>query len=218
MRKINIEHWSRKEHFLNFIEFEDPFFTICVDVKVTNLKAFSKENQVSFFIASFYGVLKVVNQIEEFKYRIKGDEIIVHEKIRGGCTIMKPDKTFGFTCFDYHKNLSDFEKHAKEEIQIVKQGKPLDANIGEDDMIHTSILPWVSFNSIQHPRKLGAQDSIPKFGLGKVYQKGDEFYMPVSVSGHHALMDGLHASEFFQNYEKFCAEIQDQDNNKVYRK
>ncbi len=207
MRKIDVEQWSRKEHYLNFLEFEDPFFNICADVNVNNLKLYSIENQVSFFITSFYGILKVANGIEEFRYRIKDDEIIVHEKIRGGCTILKEDNTFGFACFDYHENLSDFEKHAKEEIQIVKEGRPLDTNYGEDDMIHTSVLPWISFNSIQHPRRSGIQDSIPKLGLGKIYQKGDEFYMPVSVSGHHALIDGLHASEFLLEYEKFCSEI-----------
>ncbi|WP_282081239.1 chloramphenicol acetyltransferase [Aquimarina algiphila] len=207
MRKINLENWSRKEHFLNFLEFEDPFFNICVSVNVTNLKEFTKENEVSFFIVSFYGVLKAVNQIEEFRYRIKDEEVIVYEKIRGGCTILRSDKTFGFACFDYHENLSDFEKHAKEEIEIVKNGRSLDANFGEDDMIHVSLLPWISFNSIQHPRRLGIQDSVPKFGLGKIYQKGDEFYIPLSVSCHHALMDGLHVSEFIQKYEKFCADF-----------
>ncbi len=208
MRKIAIDDWPRKEHFLNFIQFEEPFFNICADVNVTYLKTFSEVNDISFFLSSFYGVLKVVNEIEEFRYRIRDNEVFVHEKIRGGCTILKADNTFGFACFDYHENLSEFKRHAKKEIEIVKNGRPLDANYGEDDMIHTSILPWVSFNSIQHPRKLNGHDSIPKLGLGKVYQKGEEFYMPVSVSGHHALMDGLHASIFFQKYEEFCSEVQ----------
>ncbi len=203
MKKIDIEQWPRKEHFLNFMAFEDPFFNICADVKVTGLKQHAEKSNLSFFILSYFQVLRVVNQIDAFKYRIRGKEVVLHEKIRGSCPVMRPDHTFGYGYFDHFDTLGDFEPHAKEVIRSVKNGKHLHPKFDEDDMIHSSVIPWVSFRSIEHAKRLNKGDSIPKIVLGKVYPKGDDHYMPVSVSGHHALMDGLHAGMFFEQYESF---------------
>ena len=205
IKKIEIESWNRKELFYNFLDFEDPFFNICGHVEVTNLKTYCTRHQASFFIHSYYVVLKVVNQIEEFKYRIRGEDVIVHEKIRGSCPIMRANRTFGYGYFDFIEDLDEFILSAEAVIQKVQSGEPFDPRFDEDDLIHSSVIPWVSFTSIEHAKRLNKGDSIPKVVLGKTYQQGASTMMPISVSGHHGLVDGLHAGEFFQDYEKLSA-------------
>lgn len=207
MKIIDKEKWNRKALYENFIQFDDPFFNICADVNVTALKNYAQANSVSFFIISYFNVLRAVNRIEEFKYRIRENEVIVHEEIRGSCPIMKSDRTFGYGYFDYSEDLDAFIAKSSNVINRVKAGEPFDPKFDEDDLIHSSVIPWASFRSIEHAKRLNKGDSIPKIVTGKLYQRGDDFLMPVSVSGHHALMDGLHAGEFFQLYEELSREF-----------
>ena len=36
-----------------------------------------------------------------------------------------------------------------------------------DDLIYYSTVPWISFSSVSHPRKLNQEESIPKLVFGK---------------------------------------------------
>jgi chloramphenicol O-acetyltransferase type A len=53
-----------------------------------------------------------------------------------------------------------------------------------------------------HPLDMYPVDSVPRFAWGKFYEDGQLLKMPLSVQGHHALMDGLHVGRFY-------AEVQD---------
>jgi chloramphenicol O-acetyltransferase type A len=59
-------------------------------------------------------------------------------------------------------------------------------------------IPWVSFTGFMHPMQLHPADSIPRFAWGKFFQEGDQLKMPLSVQGHHALLDGYHVGKFYQ--------------------
>ena len=204
VKKIKVSEWKRKEHFENFIMFDDPFFNICADVEVTNLKFHCQQQQGSFFIHSYHTILRAVNSIEEFKTRIRGEEVVLHDTIHGSCTIMRDDSTFGYGYFQYVEDLKAFEAHANEAIAYVKEGKKLETRFDRDDLIHSSVIPWASFRSIEHAKRLNKGDCIPKIVTGRTYEQNGKVMMPVSVSGHHALMDGWHAGRFFQEYEQLC--------------
>jgi chloramphenicol O-acetyltransferase type A len=53
-----------------------------------------------------------------------------------------------------------------------------------------------------HPLKLSPPDSVPRFAWGKYRQEGDKIIMPLSVQGHHAVMDGLHAGKFYEEFQR----------------
>jgi chloramphenicol O-acetyltransferase type A len=46
------------------------------------------------------------------------------------------------------------------------------------------------------------QEGSCRIAWGKFFQDGESLKMPLSVPGHHAVMDGLHVSRFY-------AEVQD---------
>lgn len=206
MKKIEIETWDRKELFYNFLDFEDPFFNICADVRVNELKSFVTAHSLSYFVASYYLALKVFNEIEAFKLRIREREVILHEVIRGACTILKEDQTFGFGYFPYNESFDRFKVNMQNEIDSVKNRIPLDPQFDKDDLIHSSVVPWVSFRSFEHAKRLKKNDSVPKFVMGKIYESNGILLMPVSVSGHHALMDGLHVGQFFETYQNYLSD------------
>jgi len=58
-------------------------------------------------------------------------------------------------------------------------------------------IPWVSFTSFMHPLHVHPVDSIPRFAWGKTFEEGKCLKMPLSVQGHHAVMDGVHVGKFY---------------------
>ncbi len=98
---------------------------------------------------------------------------------------------------------SGFESFQDGAQQAIDRASPeeLDARPEDDGTIHGSSLPWIRFTGLTHARPLGLTDSVPKITFGKATADGDEVLMPVSVEVHHALVDGLHVSQFLEILE-----------------
>lgn len=202
-RYLNIENWNRKGQFYFFKDYDYPFFNICADVDVTALLSYCKDRSLSFFKTSLYLSLKSANEVEAFRYRIRGDRVVIHEVIHCGSTVLNADETFSFCYFDYHASFERFENTVSAALdKNASKGKSLDPQDERDDLIHYSMIPWISFTSFSHARKFQYGDSVPKIVFGKYYEQNALTKMPVSVEVHHALMDGIHVAKFFEFFQK----------------
>ena len=114
VRKLDLETWNRRNHFEVFRSYGDPFFNITAEIEVSALRRHVRERDCSFFAASYFLVLKIVNEIEEFRYRIRGNDVVVHDRIHGACTVLNEDRTFSFCFFDYtaHRYLNSTEQRS----------------------------------------------------------------------------------------------------------
>lgn len=205
---LEIESWTRRQHFEFFKDFDNPFFNICVDTDITSLVAMVRAaKSISLTIAYHFLSMKAANEVEPFRYRIRGERVIIHERIHAGTTLLLANESFTFVYFDYTDDFETFHTRAQESIAIAQAGKSrLDERAEMDDLIHHSVVPWVSFNSISHARNWGGLDSIPKIAFGKYRVEGDRIKMPVSVEVHHALMDGLHVGRYFEKLERYFSD------------
>ena len=77
----------------------------------------------------------------------------------------------------------------------------LDPQDHRDDLLHYSVLPWISFTSFSHARRHRADDSVPKIVFGRYRGDAGAERMPVSVEVHHALVDGLHVGRFLDRMQ-----------------
>ncbi|EGN08243.1 hypothetical protein HMPREF1018_02554 [Bacteroides fragilis] len=93
---IDLENWNRKEHFKFFSAFDDPFFGITTLVDFTNTYHQSKDEKKSFFLYSVHFLLQCVNEVEAFKLRIEGEQVVKYDFIHLSPTIGREDGTFGF--------------------------------------------------------------------------------------------------------------------------
>jgi chloramphenicol O-acetyltransferase type A len=202
MRYINLETWSRHEHFKVFSTFDYPHFSMCANVDLTAFYPIVKQRGISFNVATVYVLARAANAIPEFRYRIRGGEVVEHEIVNPSTTILTDEDVFSFCTFDYIENFSEFAARAAEQIAYVKEDPTLKDEPGRDDLLYMTAIPWVSFTSFMHPLHLHPADSVPRFAWGKRFEDGDLLKMPLSVQGHHALMDGMHMGRFY-------AEVQD---------
>lgn len=198
LTKINLDTYPRREHFEFFRKFEEPFYGLVASVDVTKAYASAKSNGSSFFLYYLHKVLAAVNAVEEFRYRIAGDEVLVYEKVDVSATLTREDNTFGFSFIPYHTDFNAFEAAAKAEIERVRNTPGLfTRSFDMDNIIHFSAIPWVNFTSLSHARSFTLPDSCPKISVGKMTDENGRKIMPVSVHVHHALMDGFHVGQFF---------------------
>jgi chloramphenicol O-acetyltransferase type A len=203
---LDTEAWSRRHLFRLFKEYDDPYFNVCADVDVTPLLAFARERGLSFFVTYHFLSTKTANEIEPFRYRLRGGRVLVHERVHAGAIVLLPDDSFTFVYFDFTEDFDAFHENARAIVERAQaEPPPLDSRAGQDDLIYHSVIPWVSFTSISHARDSRQRSGIPKVAFGKYREAGGRVLMPVSVEGHHALMDGLHAGRFFERLQRHCS-------------
>ena len=204
---IDIEQWERKEQFQFFKNYDNPFFGLTADVEVSKLLEYTQARGHSFFAAYLYISQLQVNKIKEFRYRIVDDRVVDYAKISAGSTVLKENEVFTFCYFDYLTSFKAFEAHVLEQIDNCRQPESLlddqDHNLAQ---VHYSVIPWVHFRGLSHPRNHVIGDSIPKIVFGKYTSSQGLKNMPISVEAHHSLMDGFHMGQYFEGFQS-CANL-----------
>ena len=204
---LDLATWPRRELFEFYRDFDKPFFNICMRLDVSNLvKALRNRPGVSVSLTYHYFALKAANEIEQFRYRLRDGQVLVHDLIHGGTTLMLPNETFTLVYFDYAETFAEFIGPAQRALEEKKKDGAFQPRHDDDARIHCTTIPWISFTSFSHARNWRREDSVPKISFGKFTQEGERTLMPFSVEVHHALVDGLHVGRYVTRMEEMLAQ------------
>ena len=201
---LDLENWHRKEHFLFFKQFEEPFFGLTVEIDCTKAYETSKQLVTSFFVYYLHKTMVAVNTIESFRYRIIDDAVYIYDTIDVSATIMRKDQTFGFSLIEYSPDFEVFATNTFKEIERIQNTSGLlTREFPNDNLIHFSAIPWINFTSLSHARSYTFPDSCPKISFGKMMITNDgKRTMSMSIHAHHGLMDGFHVSQFVDCFQE----------------
>jgi chloramphenicol O-acetyltransferase type A len=205
-QKLDLNSWNRKEHFLFFKQMDEPFYGITTTVDCTKGYAKAKKNGVSFFSYYLHKTLSAVNAIENFRYRIKDDEVYVFDVIDASATVMREDKTFGFSYMPFTEDIQDFAQTVQAEINRIETTTGIFTREYPENLIHFSALPWINFTSLSHARSYTWPDSCPKISFGKLIDEDGKKTMSLSVHVHHGLVDGYHVGLFVDQFQQLMNE------------
>lgn len=204
---LDLATWPRRELFEFYRDFDKPYFNICTRLDVTNLiKELRTHPRISVALTYHYFALKAANEIEPFRYRLRNGQVLVHDVINGGTTLMLPNETFTLVYFDYAETFAEFIGPAQRAVEEMKKDPVFQPRHNDDARIHCTTLPWISFTSFSHARNWRREDSVPKISFGKFMQENDRTLMPFSVEVHHALVDGLHVGRYVTRIEEMVAQ------------
>ena len=195
---IDMKQWNRKEHFEWFNSFEEPNAGITANVDVRKAYDVAKAKGYKFSLYYFYLSLCAANRVESMRYRIDDGEVVCYDVIGGDTTIFRDDMTYGCTHFVFHSDYDSFERSALECMESVRCRLGLCNDYVGLDTIYYSTVPWIHFTAVNHPRRGGSSNGIPRITFGKIIREGDRMILPVDLHFHHALMDGYHAGLFFE--------------------
>ena len=204
---LDTERWNRKQLFEFFIGYRTPHFNICTNIDITELHRFVRGRNIKISLALHYYALRIANEIEPFRYRLKeNNRVYIYDVIHGGTTVMLPDESFGYAYFDYVRDFDTFINGMGKAVDDVVNGDGKLRPTMRDDVIYHTTLPWISFTSFAHARNTGRGESIPRIVFGKFTEERERVMMPFSVEVHHALMDGLHVGRYLTRMEEALAD------------
>jgi len=203
MKVLDKENWNRKEHFEFFSQCNEPFFGITVEVDVTKAYQLCKANDWSFFLYYHFLSTQAVNEVPAFRYRIKGDNVVVFDQIHTTTTLLREDKTFMFSYMPYTQSFEEFVAAAAKEKERAQNSTGLGMNehTARLDTIHYSAIPWINFKGLTHARNFDWADSHPKISFGKLGKNERQIKMPVAIFVHHGLMDAYHVSQYIDGFQ-----------------
>ncbi|HBE76972.1 MAG TPA: chloramphenicol acetyltransferase [Firmicutes bacterium] len=205
MEFIDLATWKRKEHFEFFHRMDYPQFNICANIDVTNFLNFVRTKQISFYYAMIYAATYAANQIIDFRYRIRENKLILHDKLHPSFTDLNDNETdlFKLVTVEMKDDLLEFVKYAEAESNNQQNYFNLEKLAGRDDLIYITCIPWISFTHLSHTISLNKNDSVPKISWGKYFSENNKILLPFSVQVNHALMDGVHIGRYFSYLQDY---------------
>ena len=201
MRTIDMQNWPRREHFKAYNASPNPHFSITTNMDVTAWYPAVKSHAASYTVAMMYAISRAANAVPELRCRIRGDAVVEHEVVHPSTTILGEDESFRFCTVEYNPDFPDFAGRSAERIAYVRQHLTLKDDPGRDDFLFMTAIPWVSFTSFTHPGHLNPADSIPLFAWGKRFEEDARIQMPLEITVHHAVVDGLHVGRFYEQIQ-----------------
>lgn len=204
MKYIDIENWKRKEHYQFFGRMDYPQYNICMNLDVTNFVRFTRQNRLSFYYSMIFASTSVMNQMDEFKYRIRDGKVVLHDALHPSFTDMHPgDDLFKFLLVEMEDSLLDFVNKSKAKNHAQTAYFPLDELAARDDLVYITCLPWVSFTHLSHTISLNREDAVPRVSWGKYFEENGRMLLPFSIQVNHAFVDGLHVGRYVEKLQEY---------------
>ena len=198
MTVIDKETWPRRGHYEFFAPMSNPFYSLTFPVDVTNLKSYTKRNKLSFYYSLVYLVTKAMDQVEAFRYKCRGEEIVLHDHLIPSFTDLKPgSELFHITTLEAGEDMAGFCRRAGEasraQTKFINNG-PWPG----DQLIYFTCQPWFPITSLTNERDLNPEDSVPRVAWGKYEEKDGRLVLSMSLELNHRLVDGIHVGQFYQ--------------------
>ncbi|MDP5241103.1 chloramphenicol acetyltransferase [Uliginosibacterium sp. 31-16] len=199
MKEIDLETWPRREHFNFFGRLDYPIYNVCFELDVTRLHAFAKRTGLSFTNTMLHVSTAAANRVDNLKYRIRGEKVVLHEVLHPSFTCMvEGSDLFKLVTVDFDADIARFDAQTKQAVQAQREYFPLDKLKGRDDFIFFSSLPWIAFTGLDHTVNLKRDDTIPRITWGKFQPRAGQLMLPYNIQVNHRVVDGFHLGLFRQ--------------------
>ena len=207
---IDINTWERKENYEFFLGFQNPTISITSEVECAGAKARAKAAGESFFLHYLYAVLRAVNEIPEFRFRIDAEGRVVYFDHVDMLTPIKVKENGRFFTIrlPWNTDFQTFYTTAKAIINdIDPNGNPYEMEkVGGKDLLDVILLsatPDLYFTSLTCTQEHRHGSNYPLMNAGKAILKEGKLVMPIAMTIHHGFIDGHHLSLFYKKVEEF---------------
>ena len=197
---INMEDYPRRDHFRYFCSLSNPFVSLTVPVDVTGLAAACKARSLSFYLTVIHAVANAANAVPQFRQRVRGDGIVQYDNCITSHIELLEDDTYCYCNLQHDEPLADYFVKAEAARAAARRHATIEEDAADaESMFFVSSLPWLHYTCLSEPT---GSDSNPRFSWGK-YEADHRgrLMMPLSVTAHHGLVDGVHIARFYQQLD-----------------
>ena len=166
---VDIDNWNRRENYLFFRDFANPYYSVTSQVDVTEAYIRAKALGIKFSHYAMYASLRAVNSIEALRYRQVDGRVWLYDRIRLNTAVAREDHSFASVIIPYKDTLEKFVAEARGIIAAALRGEG-DAYgaDSEKDTFVISVNPWYSFTGLQFQFPQNAGENIPLSVFGKI--------------------------------------------------
>lgn len=200
-RQINLAAWKRRQHYEVFGKRDYPYGGLTTQVDVTTLREVCRDTGHKPFTAFMYIVSDAINTVENFRYRIYEEQIILCEKVDPNFNVMNPKtELYYFAQAPFQANYADFDRDVELGKRYAIEHNFLSNN--RLDVFYVSCLPWFGFTDIIQPMGLSANDTIPRIVWGQYQENNGRSELPFSITAHNGFVDALHMAKLLDRMRK----------------
>lgn len=204
MRIIDIDNWNRAEHYLFFKRMDYPHYNIGANLDITNYLPKTKKQGLAFSFAMTYAVSLVMNQVEAFRYRIHGEQVVLHDTIHPAFSYLAPgSEYFKMVTVNIVGPVEVFVQQAREKAMKQEKSFVFEDVEGRDDLLFISSIPWVSFTHLSHTISFNKSDAVPRLSWGKYFSQDGKVLIPFNVQAHHSFVDGNHMGDYMNKLQQY---------------
>ncbi len=196
-RSIDMRNHPRWAQFEYFSKMANPYVGVTVNVDISQLIAWRAATGAPFFLSLLYTVSRAANAVPELRRRIAVDgQVMEYDWCPTSHIVLKPDESYAYCTLSADKPITDFLTEGVSAQRHCMECGTLDEPEPEP-LIFISTLPWLSYTALVQPTPVPA-DTNPRITWGRCFQENGRTLVPLSLLAHHALLDGLHLSRFYQ--------------------
>lgn len=199
---IDLNKWNRGKLFQFYIDKMRIVMSLTVDIDVTNLKIYSKKNDVGFYPLMLWVISKTINSHDEFKYSWDMDgNLIKWDYVSPSYTDFHgEDENFTKMVTEYSDDMFEFCNRVKADRERYKNDRAVLEN-QPLNFFDVSCLPWVKYKHFDVHVFDEGKFLAPVITWGKYEQENGRLIMPLTMNIHHAVADGFHLSRFFNEVQ-----------------
>ncbi len=198
MQIVEKESWPRREVYEFFAGMSHPFYALTFPVDVTPLRAWCKEQGLSFYAAMVYGATKAMERVDAFLYKDRGGQIVKVDRLVPSFTDLHPgSEQFHIVTLEAGDDLADFCRRARAKSAAQTVFIPESGPWAPDELVYFSCLPWFPLTAATNERDADPSDSIPRVTWGRWEERDGRTLLSLSLELNHRLLDGAHVGRFY---------------------
>ena len=194
---LDMSKYPRLDHFNHFLGMDHPCVSVTVQVDITGFVPKLKAAGYPFFLSFQYAAVRAANRIPEFRQRILNGMILEYDFCNPSYTVALPDGTYRYCLVNANQPFAQYLEEGRIKQAAAIESEHLWLNYTEAMMPypdnHFSI-PNICWGSYKTEKYLCLED-------GTVTEKV-KISIPVTLLVNHALVDGRHIGQFYQNLEE----------------
>lgn len=208
MKRIDPEHWERREIFRFFSPLSHPFYSVTFRLDVTELYRTCKERGLSFFYSMVWLVTQAVNETEAFLYTVRNGAVYLLDRREPSFTDRRSGEAFfHIVTMPCSGDMAEFCRAAAE--KSLRQTDFIDLSAEGDGLLYLSCLPWLDLTSLTNERDLDPDDAVPRIAWGKYTDRDGRKTLGMSVEVNHRFVDGADIGAFAERLRSRIAGLEE---------
>lgn len=206
-KTFDLRSWNRREIFEHFANMRQPHYDLTSVIDVTPLVEYKREHGLSFYLSLIYLATKSLNTIENFRLRMKGQEVVIYDRIETNFTHKRPEEDI----FYFHTAPLEgtLQEYVAATSKAIAAQTTLFGGLGDiPNVAYFSCVPTIEITAVTNPGMENPCDAIPRINWGKYIYRDGRYTLGISLTVNHRFIDGYHIALFLHTLQEEICQLQ----------